>query len=97
MYHLRRSHFLQTFNASPDETAYYRTLLQRECVIRAIQLKNVFKRVVTNNCFLSNYSWYLDGIAGNPRILPNVSAFSRDLPKNQEHLRDIIRIGKLVA
>ncbi|KAL8430631.1 hypothetical protein ACSSS7_005803 [Eimeria intestinalis] len=24
MYHLRRSHFLQTFNASPDETAYYR-------------------------------------------------------------------------
>ncbi|CAK9046576.1 Protein transport protein SEC23 [Durusdinium trenchii] len=24
MYHLRRSNFLQTFNASPDETAYYR-------------------------------------------------------------------------
>ena len=23
-YHLRRSNFLQTFNASPDETAYYR-------------------------------------------------------------------------
>jgi len=30
MYHLRRSNFLQTFNASPDETAYYRTLINRE-------------------------------------------------------------------
>jgi protein transport protein SEC23 len=30
MYHLRRSNFLQTFNASPDETAYYRTLIIRE-------------------------------------------------------------------
>ena len=35
-YHLRRSHFLQTFNASPDETAYYRTLLQRECVMNSL-------------------------------------------------------------
>merc|ERR1712151_1008960 len=30
MYHLRRSNFLQTFNASPDETAYYRTIVCRE-------------------------------------------------------------------
>jgi protein transport protein SEC23 len=30
MYHLRRSNFLQTFNASPDETANYRTLIVRE-------------------------------------------------------------------
>eukprot|EP00923_Selenidium_pygospionis_P060506 GHVN01106466.1.p1 GENE.GHVN01106466.1~~GHVN01106466.1.p1 ORF type:complete len:394 (-),score=32.36 GHVN01106466.1:119-1300(-) len=30
MYHLRRSHFLQTFNASPDETAFYRSMLLRE-------------------------------------------------------------------
>eukprot|EP00357_Protocruzia_adherens_P026979 CAMPEP_0115036662 /NCGR_PEP_ID=MMETSP0216-20121206/42260_1 /TAXON_ID=223996 /ORGANISM="Protocruzia adherens, Strain Boccale" /LENGTH=642 /DNA_ID=CAMNT_0002416541 /DNA_START=359 /DNA_END=2287 /DNA_ORIENTATION=+ len=30
MYHLRRSSFLQTFNASPDESTYYRTLLLRE-------------------------------------------------------------------
>ncbi|KAF4688506.1 Protein transport protein Sec23A, partial [Perkinsus olseni] len=30
IYHLRRSSFLQTFNASPDETAYYRTILMRE-------------------------------------------------------------------
>jgi protein transport protein SEC23 len=30
MYHLRRSNFLQTFNASPDETAYYRTIVGRE-------------------------------------------------------------------
>ncbi|EAN32984.1 Sec23/Sec24 trunk domain protein [Theileria parva strain Muguga] len=36
MYHLRRSHFLQTFNASPDETAFYRTILCRENVINSL-------------------------------------------------------------
>ncbi|KAJ2394846.1 GTPase-activating protein S23 [Coemansia sp. RSA 2603] len=30
MYHLRRSQFLQVFNSSPDETAYYRHCLFRE-------------------------------------------------------------------
>lgn len=30
MYHLRRSNFLQTFGTSPDETAYYRTIIVRE-------------------------------------------------------------------
>merc|ERR1711985_125757 len=36
MYHLRRSSFLQTFNASPDETAYYRTLVCRENVMNSL-------------------------------------------------------------
>eukprot|EP00742_Colponemidia_sp_Colp-10_P002689 GILJ01002874.1.p1 GENE.GILJ01002874.1~~GILJ01002874.1.p1 ORF type:complete len:758 (+),score=106.72 GILJ01002874.1:32-2305(+) len=36
MFHLRRSNFLQTFNASPDETAYYRTLLIRENVTNSL-------------------------------------------------------------
>jgi protein transport protein SEC23 len=31
MFHLRRSKFLQTFNSSPDEQAYYRHTLTREC------------------------------------------------------------------
>ncbi|KAJ9066829.1 GTPase-activating protein S23 [Entomophthora muscae] len=30
MFHLRRSQFLQVFNNSPDETAYYRHILNRE-------------------------------------------------------------------
>lgn len=30
LFHLRRSQFLQVFNASPDETAYYRSCLFRE-------------------------------------------------------------------
>jgi protein transport protein SEC23 len=30
MFHLRRSQFLQVFNNSPDETAFYRHVLQRE-------------------------------------------------------------------
>lgn len=36
MYHLRRSQFLQTFNASPDETAYYRTVLLRENALNSL-------------------------------------------------------------
>merc|ERR1719253_2366252 len=36
MYHLRRSNFLQTFNASPDETAYYRTLVIRENTMNSL-------------------------------------------------------------
>jgi protein transport protein SEC23 len=32
MFNLRRSQFLQVFNASPDETAYYRSFLNRENV-----------------------------------------------------------------
>eukprot|EP01067_Filipodium_phascolosomae_P005476 Filipodium_phascolosomae@DN3557_c0_g1_i2.p1 len=36
MYHLRRSHFLQTFNASPDETAFYRSVLLRENVMHSL-------------------------------------------------------------
>eukprot|EP01053_Blabericola_migrator_P004824 Blabericola_migrator_1__4823@NODE_2531_length_2639_cov_267_855754_g1583_i0_p1_GENE_NODE_2531_length_2639_cov_267_855754_g1583_i0NODE_2531_length_2639_cov_267_855754_g1583_i0_p1_ORF_typecomplete_len804_score146_28Sec23_trunk/PF04811_15/6_1e71Sec23_helical/PF04815_15/2_8e25Sec23_BS/PF08033_12/2_1e21Sec23_BS/PF08033_12/4_5e03Gelsolin/PF00626_22/1_1e04Gelsolin/PF00626_22/5_5e08zfSec23_Sec24/PF04810_15/1_8e07zfSec23_Sec24/PF04810_15/6_3e03VWA_3/PF13768_6/1_NODE_2531_length_2639_cov_267_855754_g1583_i len=38
MYHLRRSHFLQTFNASPDETAYYRTVLLRESLHNSVTM-----------------------------------------------------------
>jgi protein transport protein SEC23 len=36
MYHLRRSNLLQTFNASPDETAYYRTIACRENTLNSI-------------------------------------------------------------
>lgn len=32
MFHLRRSQFLQVFNNSPDETTYYRNILNREDV-----------------------------------------------------------------
>eukprot|EP00929_Paragymnodinium_shiwhaense_P012711 TRINITY_DN1202_c0_g1_i1.p1 TRINITY_DN1202_c0_g1~~TRINITY_DN1202_c0_g1_i1.p1 ORF type:complete len:755 (+),score=154.08 TRINITY_DN1202_c0_g1_i1:95-2359(+) len=36
IYHLRRSNFLQTFNASPDETAFYRTVILRENVMNSL-------------------------------------------------------------
>jgi protein transport protein SEC23 len=36
MYHLRRSNFLQTFNASPDETAFYRTIVIREHTLNSL-------------------------------------------------------------
>jgi protein transport protein SEC23 len=36
MFHLRRSHFLQVFNNSPDETAFYRYMLNRESVTNSL-------------------------------------------------------------
>lgn len=36
MYHLRRSPFLRTFNTSPDETTFYRLILNRECTSNCI-------------------------------------------------------------
>lgn len=36
VYHLRRSNFLQTFNASPDETAFYRTVIMREACMNSL-------------------------------------------------------------
>jgi len=36
MYHLRRSNFLQTFGTSPDETAYYRTIIVRESTMNTL-------------------------------------------------------------
>ena len=36
MYHLRRSQFLQTFNESPDESAYFRSLLMRETIANSL-------------------------------------------------------------
>lgn len=36
MFHMRRSQFLQSFNVSPDESAYYRTMLVRENVTNSL-------------------------------------------------------------
>lgn len=36
MFHLRRSQFLQVFNNSPDETAFYRHVLMREDVTNSL-------------------------------------------------------------
>lgn len=36
MFYLRRSQFLQIFNSSPDETAFYRTILNRENVTNSL-------------------------------------------------------------
>jgi protein transport protein SEC23 len=36
MFHLRRSNFLQTFNCSPDENAYYRMLICKETTTNAL-------------------------------------------------------------
>jgi len=36
LFHLRRSQFLQLFNSSPDEAAYYRYILTRECTSNSL-------------------------------------------------------------
>ncbi|KAL7713494.1 Protein transport protein SEC23 [Entamoeba marina] len=38
MYHLRRSHFLQVFNCSPDETRVFRAALMRENVVNSLTM-----------------------------------------------------------
>lgn len=38
IFHLRRSQFLQVFNNSPDETAYYRHVLMIECVAESASM-----------------------------------------------------------
>jgi protein transport protein SEC23 len=38
MFHLRRSHFLQVFNYSPDETTFYRAMLNRENVSNSLTM-----------------------------------------------------------
>ncbi|KRX44467.1 Protein transport protein Sec23A [Trichinella murrelli] len=38
MFHLRRSQFLQVFNSSPDESAYYRHVLMTESVMECITM-----------------------------------------------------------
>uniref|UniRef100_A0A915EK87 Protein transport protein SEC23 n=1 Tax=Ditylenchus dipsaci TaxID=166011 RepID=A0A915EK87_9BILA len=38
LFHLRRSQFLQVFNNSPDETAYYRHILMNECVFESTSM-----------------------------------------------------------
>ncbi|ELP89580.1 Sec23 protein, putative, partial [Entamoeba invadens IP1] len=38
MYHLRRSHFLQVFNCSPDETRTFRCALMRENVVNSLTM-----------------------------------------------------------
>lgn len=36
MYHLRRSQFIDVFNSSPDETAYFRLMLNREGIVGSL-------------------------------------------------------------
>jgi len=74
MYHLRRSNFLQTFNASPDETAYYRTLILRE---------NTMNSLVMIQPALLQYSFdegppqpvLLDAVSLKPNVILLLDAF----------------------
>ncbi len=47
MFHLRRSQFLQLFNSSPDEAAYYRTVLAREGTTHALVMIQVRTRAAS--------------------------------------------------
>ena len=62
MYHLRRSQFLQVFNNSPDETAYYR---------HTLNVENVFNSLVMIQPMLMSYS--LGNNQAEPVLLDSVS------------------------
>lgn len=65
MFNLRRSQFLQVFNSSPDETAYFRTYLNRENV---------------NNCLLMIQPTLMSySISGSPEpVLLDVASIKPD-------------------
>ncbi|KAK9144185.1 hypothetical protein Sjap_004088 [Stephania japonica] len=65
IFHLRRSQFIQVFNNSPDETAYFRMILNRE---------NVANSVVMIQPSLISYSFHS---APEPALL-DVAAISAD-------------------
>ncbi|KAL2576371.1 hypothetical protein AAZV13_16G072800 [Glycine max] len=65
MFHLRRSQFVQVFNNSPDETAYFRMILNRE---------NVTNSVVMVQPSLICYSFH----AGPEPALLDVAAIAAD-------------------
>ncbi|XP_050385174.1 protein transport protein SEC23 [Argentina anserina] len=65
MFHLRRSQFVQVFNNSPDETAYYRMILNRE---------NVTNTVVMIQPSLISYSFH----SGPEPALLDVAAIAAD-------------------
>ncbi|CAJ2664760.1 unnamed protein product [Trifolium pratense] len=65
MFHLRRSQFVQVFNNSPDETAYFRMILNRE---------NVTNSVVMVQPSLISYSFH----SGPEPALLDVAAIAAD-------------------
>lgn len=65
LFHLRRSQFVQVFNNSPDETAYFRMILNRE---------NVANSVVMIQPSLISYSFH----SGPEPVLLDVSAISAE-------------------
>ncbi|KAA8520347.1 hypothetical protein F0562_014603 [Nyssa sinensis] len=65
MFHLRRSQFVQVFNNSPDETAYFRMILNRE---------NVGNSVVMIQPSLISYSFH----SGPEPALLDVAAIAAD-------------------
>jgi protein transport protein SEC23 len=49
MFHLRRSQFLQTFNSSPDESAFYRMIcLKENCVNTVVMIQPTLTSYTTN-------------------------------------------------
>lgn len=64
MFHLRRSQFLQVFNNSPDETAFYRHVLNRE---------NVMNSLIMIQPTLTSYSFNSEPC---PVLLDSISAKS---------------------
>ncbi|PON56701.1 Sec23/Sec [Parasponia andersonii] len=65
VFHLRRSQFVQVFNNSPDETAYFRMILNRE---------NVTNSVVMIQPSLISYSFH----SGPEPVLLDVAAIAAD-------------------
>lgn len=86
LFHLRRSQFVQTFNNSPDETAYYWHYLLAE---------NVYSTIVMINPALLAFE--LDNIEGVPVLLDSISVTSERILLLDTFFHVIIFHGETVA
>lgn len=86
LFHLRRSQFVQTFNNSPDETAYYWHYLLAE---------NVYSTIVMINPALLAFE--LDSPEGIPVLLDSISVTSERILLLDTFFHVIIFHGETVA
>ncbi|CBI26359.3 unnamed protein product, partial [Vitis vinifera] len=83
MYHLRRSQFIDIFNSSPDETAFFRLMLNREGVVGS---------VIMIQPTLFQYSF-----DGPPVPIAQWRKLGYDRDPNNENLRKLLEAPELDA
>ena len=88
MFHLRRSQILQVFNNSPDETAFYRHVLNHEYVGDSL---------IMIQPTLDSYSLEQEGEGGQPVLLDSASIQPQTLLLLDTFFQILIFHGETIA